>query len=61
MLDSWSTWDLFRFVGITGESLLIGLGGALLASNLMGILRRAENLGSNFMSWVMIAVDEMVN
>ena len=61
VLDSWSAWDLFRFVGITGEILLMGSGGALLASNLMGMFRRAENLGSNFLSWVMIAVDEMVN
>jgi len=27
----------------------------------MGILRRAENLGSNLMRWVIIAVEVMVN
>jgi len=27
----------------------------------MGILRRAENLGSNLMRWVIMAVEVMVN
>ena len=52
---------LFRFVGVNSRYAKLCSGDSLLVSVLMGILRRAENLGSNLMRWVIIAVEVMVN
>ena len=48
----WPLCVLFRFVELKLWISLIGFGGGLLVLITTGILKRAENLGSNFMRWV---------
>ena len=57
----WPLCVLFRFVELKLWISLIGFGGALLVLITTGILKRAENLGSNFMRWVAIVADDTVN
>ena len=57
----WPLCVLFRFVELKLWISLIGFGGGLLVLITTGILKRAENLGSNFMRWVAIVADDTVN
>ena len=57
----WPLCVLFRFVELKLWISLIGFGGGLLVLITTGILKRAENLGSNFMRWVATVADDTVN
>lgn len=57
----WPLCVLFRFIELKLWISLIGFGGGLLVLITTGILKRAENLGSNFMRWVAIVADDTVN